>query len=939
MKPIICKKTLLTFMLVILVSLSSFAQQTLWVGQSYTFDVSSTVMGLTANMSWSTNGGYLSLSGSGFYRTITVTQYFSGTATVTCEWDYKLTGNGSYTHTKRQVTISCRDNQVSISPTSMTMSLGETRYVSYRHQYDNQYTSAANAYFQSTNPSVARVDEKTGEVYAVNSGTAYINVYSKVSSTSPYCLVTVNKVEPTSVSLPNTLTMTVGETKTLTPSLYPSNAQTSFTWTSSSPEVATVNSSGYINAKKHGKTTIKVCTSNGLTASCNITVNKSMLKIYSSLEEGLYPVNQLLELYSDISEASIYYTLDGSTPTRQSTLYSNPIKLTNDLTLKAIAIHSDYINSEIISQEFDVTDLCATEIFPSDTHEKVSDIHFPYIEYNKKISKDIDKSRISFMLDNQQIAFTTSVIDNRIYLLPENISRYKGSHKCSINIGAYSISSNDGNPTLALNFIWSLNSSNEYYASLPLTLYAGKYASEYLTNTNTLNTWGGWPTKTGWTYYKTFAFENVKKSCIGSSIVAYIDNEHNLWVAGYDSYFFPFQEAPILYETNVIDIAYADESTLFFIKENGDLYGVGSDRFNQLIGKGYKKITTPYETMYFADKPIKLMEDVKSVVACDRNCAVIKNDNSLWMWGEYDFFDHLILSQPRKMSDDVRQASIGSSQPVSFVKNDNTGWYVDNKTLNLNKIVDNISYISGSKARGFYITKENKLYGWGRNDYGQRGIGSITSSYTLPENAEFIMDNVIQVSQNWDYTLALTTAGEVYGWGRNGCYRFDREKSTDYNQTTPLLLLSPEVNQNVTDLIAPIEFSVPVNRYVFIPIKTEPINGVFEEIKWASTDEDIASVDNNGVINAKAIGECEINITVQPFEGTTINKTIKLHIGDAQDAGIAENMVNDSLQPVDIFNIHGIRVLHNPTERNINSLPSGIYIKRQGLHSEKILIK
>ena len=687
MKPIICKKTLLSFMLVVVTSLSSFAQQSLWVGQSYRFDVSSSVMGsITANMSWSVSGGYISLTGSGHYRDITVTQYFSGSATVTCEWDYKLTGNGSYTHTKRQVTITCKDNQVSISPTSMTMSPGETRYVSYRHQYDNQYTSAANAYFQSTNPSVARVDERTGEVYAVKSGTAYINVYSKVSSVSPYCLVTVNKVEPTSVSLPNTLTMTVGETKTLTPSLYPSNAQTSYTWTSSNSEVATVNTSGIINAKKHGNTIIKVYTSNGLTASCNITVNKSKLKIYSSLEEGLYPINQQLELHSDISGAAIYYTLDGSTPTRQSTLYSNPIKLTNNLTLKAIAIHSDYINSEIISQEFNVTELCVTEIFPSNTNEKVSDIHFPYIEYNKKLSSDIDKSQISFMLDNQQIAFTTSVIDNRIYILPENISKYKGSHKCSINIGAYSIASNDGNPTLALNFNWCLNSSNEYYAALPLTLYAGKYASEYLTNTNTLNTWGGWPTETGWTYYKTFAFENVKKSCIGESIVAYIDNENNLWVAGYDSDFFPFQEAPILYETNVIDVAYADESTLFFIKENGDLYGVGSDRFNQLIGNGYKKQTTPYETMYYADKPIKLMEDVKSVVACDRNCAVIKNDNSLWMWGEYDFGSHMMLSQPKKMSDDVRQASIGISQPVSFVKNDNTGWYVDNKTLNLEAV-------------------------------------------------------------------------------------------------------------------------------------------------------------------------------------------------------------------------------------------------------------
>ncbi|MDE6409787.1 MAG: Ig-like domain-containing protein [Muribaculaceae bacterium] len=188
-------KRLITFPLFIVSVLMGFCQQTMWVGETYNFDVTSSVVGLPANLSWSTNGGYLSLSGSGFYRQITITQYFSGTATVTCEWDYKLTASGSYTHTKRQITISCKNNQVSISPTSMTMSQGEKRYVSYSHQFSNQYTSAANPYFQSTNPEVASVDMYTGEVTAISPGTAYINVYSKISSGAPYCLVTVNQSE------------------------------------------------------------------------------------------------------------------------------------------------------------------------------------------------------------------------------------------------------------------------------------------------------------------------------------------------------------------------------------------------------------------------------------------------------------------------------------------------------------------------------------------------------------------------------------------------------------------------------------------------------------------------------------------------------------------------------------------------------------------------
>lgn len=215
-------------------------------------------------------------------------------------------------------------------------------------------------------------------------------------------------------------------------------------------------------------------------------------------------------------------------------------------------------------------------------------------------------------------------------------------------------------------------------------------------------------------------------------------------------------------------------------------------------------------------------------------------------------------------------------------------------------------------------------------------VDSYSSPYTLPKDAEFIMDNVIQVSQNWDYTLVLKATGEVYGWGSNKYERFIRDNSTDYDQTTPLLLLSPEINQNVIDFIVPIQMSVPVNSYCYIPIQTEPSNGVFEEIKWSSTDENIASVDNNGFITAKSIGECDIHISVQPFDANTIDKIIKLHI---EDTGIVENIVNDGLEPIDIFNLNGIKVLHNPTENDINSLLPGIYIKRRGLHSEKIQIR
>lgn len=80
--------------------------------------------------------------------------------------------------------------------------------------------------------------------------------------------------KPTSVSLNKTsLTLDVGKGYTLTKTVSPSNAVTSYTWSSSNTSVATVDSNGKVTAKASGTATITVKTSNGKTATCKVTVN------------------------------------------------------------------------------------------------------------------------------------------------------------------------------------------------------------------------------------------------------------------------------------------------------------------------------------------------------------------------------------------------------------------------------------------------------------------------------------------------------------------------------------------------------------------------------------------------------------------------------------------------------------------------------------------
>ncbi|MEE1318995.1 MAG: Ig-like domain-containing protein, partial [Ruminococcus sp.] len=80
-------------------------------------------------------------------------------------------------------------------------------------------------------------------------------------------------VSPTSVKVNrSTLTLGVGESYGILKTVSPSNAKTSYTWSSSNSSVASVNSSGKVTAKKAGTANITVKTSNGKTATCKVTV-------------------------------------------------------------------------------------------------------------------------------------------------------------------------------------------------------------------------------------------------------------------------------------------------------------------------------------------------------------------------------------------------------------------------------------------------------------------------------------------------------------------------------------------------------------------------------------------------------------------------------------------------------------------------------------------
>lgn len=151
----------------------------------------------------------------------------------------------------------------------------ETMYVGGSKVLDS-YFSPADAEiitltYKSSNPSVATVD-RNGKVIAKKAGTTTISITNELGLTAT-CKVTVLQLA-TSVKLNKTSAIIVaGKSETLTATISPNNvSDKKLTWTSSNKNIATVDSSGKVTAKKNGTTTITVKTSNGKTATCKVTV-------------------------------------------------------------------------------------------------------------------------------------------------------------------------------------------------------------------------------------------------------------------------------------------------------------------------------------------------------------------------------------------------------------------------------------------------------------------------------------------------------------------------------------------------------------------------------------------------------------------------------------------------------------------------------------------
>lgn len=147
----------------------------------------------------------------------------------------------------------------------------------------------------------------------------------------------------------------------------------------------------------------------------------------------------------------------------------------------------------------------------------------------------------------------------------------------------------------------------------------------------------------------------------------------------------------------------------------------------------YQGTQSIYNSSY---RQVPNLTDIISLSSGKYFSMALRNDGSLWSWGNNEYGQLGINSSEYEIKDPVKVTSISNINSVS------TGYY----------------HVLSSDTNGF-------VYSWGKNEDGQLGNGN-NELQMAPVKLESI-SNIVSVRAGGMHSLALSSDGSVFAWGFN----------------------------------------------------------------------------------------------------------------------------------------------------------------------------
>ena len=239
----------------------------------------------------------------------------------------------------------------------------------------------------------------------------------------------------------------------------------------------------------------------------------------------------------------------------------------------------------------------------------------------------------------------------------------------------------------------------------------------------------------------------------------------------------------------------------FILKNDGTLWGCGKNDYSILgLGNTSRKIMFTEITTN--------TNNIKSVYCGGDHAFILKNDGTLWACGDNQYGQlglgdttyRTTFTQVTTSTDNIKLICCGSGHTL-MMKNDNTLWGCGRNeagqlglgdTTNRNIFTqittnaDNIKSIYCCSNHTFALKNNNTLWACGYNEHGRLGLGDKNSRTTFTQ-VTINADNIKSVYCGGPHAFILKNDGTLWGCGYNGNSQLglgDTNSRTTFTQIT-----------------------------------------------------------------------------------------------------------------------------------------------------------
>mmetsp|Transcript_5358 Transcript_5358/g.15331 ORF Transcript_5358/g.15331 Transcript_5358/m.15331 type:complete len:664 (+) Transcript_5358:598-2589(+) len=289
------------------------------------------------------------------------------------------------------------------------------------------------------------------------------------------------------------------------------------------------------------------------------------------------------------------------------------------------------------------------------------------------------------------------------------------------------------------------------------------------------------------------------------------------------------------------------------VDDQGQAYAFGGNEYAQATGEGGHDVVTP--------QPCLPHLRVTQVAAGGMHSVALTDSGEVWTWGEpWGDFSMEVNRSPRKVegATDIAKIACGAFHNLLLSwKGEVFAWGINDfgqlgngttsyatspvKVVGLEDLP--IADISAGGWHSLALTTTGAVYVWGRGEYGRLGLGDKTGSSKLrPRLVESIQhEKVVQAVCGGTHTMVLTAEGRIYIWGRGSFGRLGMGGERDCPAPVSVSLPGGPSRWRVVSLCAGGRHSM---------VLAMPDSSAIEDIHSASSDEDEG--DTGG--NSSAVG-------------------------------------------------------------------------------------